>query len=162
MISAEAANNSGSITVLLPLMFFAIPIIPSESIILSIAETIGFGYRVSLNLMKDNLYWIVTILIGANLFNWLISGYFYKTIGDLYWKIRFWVYPIMLVFCSAVLLYIAWTDYNLMVSAVVFLIALFFGTVIKNIESKFVMMFGFFMADFVIDEFYRFFIVNFT
>lgn len=162
VISAEAANNSGSITVLLPLMFFAIPIIPSESIILSIAETMGFGYTVSLDFMKDNLYWIVTILIGANLFNWLISGYFYKTIGDLYWKIRFWVYPIMLVFCSAVLLYIAWTDYNLMVSAVVFLIALFFGTVIKNIESKFVMMFGFFMADFVIDEFYRFFIVNFT
>jgi putative tricarboxylic transport membrane protein len=161
VVSAEAANNSGSITVLLPLMFFAIPIIPSESIILSIAETMGFGYTVSLDFMKNHLLDIVAILVVANLFNWLISGYFYKTIGDFYWKIKTWVYPTMLIFCTGVLLYVAWTDNNLMVSAVVFLIALLFGTIIKNIESKFVMMFGFFMADFVIDEFYRFFIINF-
>jgi TctA family transporter len=162
VVAAEAANNSGSITVLLPLMFFAIPIIPSESVILSIAETMGFGYTVSLDFVTQNLSWFVVVLLLANIFNWLVSGYFYKFLGEMYWKIKSWIYPFMLVFCGVLLFYVSWSDHNLMVSGTVFLVSLAIGIVIKNIESKFVMMFGFFMADFVIDEFYRLFVILFS
>lgn len=162
VISAEAANNSGSITVLLPLLFFAIPIIASESIVLSLAETKGFGYTVSLSFLEENLYYFVMVLLIANLINWIIAGYFYKYVSDFYWKIKTWIYPVVLIFCFMMLLYVAYNDNNLLVNLVVFFIALPLGLSIKNVESKFVMMFGFFMSSFVIDEFYRFFIINFT
>ena len=161
LVAAEAANNSGSITVLLPLFFLAVPIVPSESVILSIAESLGFGTSVGLSFVDENLSQILILMLLANVANWLLAGYFYQILSDIYCKMQKYVYHVLLVSCAGVLLWVAWLDHNLMVSIMVFLVILPLGMMIRNVESKFVLLFGFFMSDFIIDEFYRFFIIYF-
>ena len=55
MIAAETANNAASITALIPLLILAIPIIPSEALVLGIAEMQGFGISTSLKFILTNL-----------------------------------------------------------------------------------------------------------
>jgi TctA family transporter len=63
LISAESANNSANITVLIPLLVFGLAIVPSEILLLSILETQAWSPG------KNNF-----VYFGLNFYHWVIIG----------------------------------------------------------------------------------------
>ena len=161
LISAESANNAAAITVLIPLLVFAIPIIPSEAVALSIAEGLGFGITTSLVFVQQHLLSLIVMLLAVSTINWLLAGYFYQAFASLYHSIRDWIYPALLIVVMALMMVVAWWDHQLMFSMAVFVVALIFGIVLRDPASKMVMIFSFFLSDSVLDEIYRFVIIYF-
>lgn len=160
LISAETANNAGAITVLLPLIFFAIPIVLSEAIILNLAEGKGLGIYTAYSFMADNLYWIILLLLGVSILNWFIAGFWYPTVIRLYKKISNKLY-----FSATVILTIlggvyAYENFIVWQSLITFALSLIFGFAIKDHESKFPLAIGFFLSDSALNEFYRFYLIN--
>ena len=161
LISAESANNAAAITVLIPLLVFAIPIIPSEAVALSIAEGMGFGLTTSIGFVQQHLLSLIVMLLAVSTINWLLAGYFYQAFASLYHRMRNWIYPALLIVVLSMMLGVAWWDHQLMFGMLVFAMALIFGIVLRDMSSKMVMIFSFFLSDSVLDEIYRFVIIYF-
>jgi len=161
LVAAESANNAACITVLIPLLVFAIPIIPSEAVVLSIAEGMGFGITTSLTFVQENLPKLILMLFVINLVNWLLAGYFYKIFIRLYHQIKDWIYPALLITVMALMITVAWLDHQLLLSIMVFGLSVIAGLLLRDQPSKMVMIFGFFLSDSVLDEIYRFVIIYF-
>ena len=161
LISAEAANNSAAITVLLPLLLFAVPIIPSEAIVLGLAESLGFGTTVSLQFVKEHTLTIALILFLSNVTVWILAGSFYKNMAKIYESVSSSIYYIMIFVTTVLVLWIGYTEHQLLLSVIVFVFGLLLGWRIQEIDSKFVLIFSFFLSNTVLDEFYRFYIINF-
>jgi putative tricarboxylic transport membrane protein len=161
LISAEAANNSAAITVLLPLLLFAVPIIPSEAIVLGLAENLGFGTTVSLQFVKEHTLIIALILFLSNVTVWLLAGSFYKNVAKIYQSASSSIYYLMISATTALVLWIGYTEHQLLLSVIVFMFGLLLGWHIREIDSKFVLIFSFFLSNTVLDELYRFYIINF-
>lgn len=158
LISAESANNAGSISVLIPLVALAIPIVSSEAVLLSVAETKGFGINVSVDMLTDNIVLITLFLVLINLFNWTVSGLFYNQMVSLYRISQNYVYHLVALLCVGIMIYFAWQDYQLWLSTIVFLTSLFVGLLIKDVQSKTCFIFAYFIAEMLSDELTRYFI----
>jgi putative tricarboxylic transport membrane protein len=146
-VAAESANNSGAITVLIPFLLFGLAIIPSEALILHIAERKGFFGVEGVRYIIDNLGWIVVIMGFANLINWLLSGYWYQCIIKIYQAISAYVYYVALIICILTVVGIAWYNNQLAVSVITLVLSAVVGMLIKSYESRLVLIFSFFLAD---------------
>jgi putative tricarboxylic transport membrane protein len=161
LLAAESANNSAAITVLIPLLFLAIPIVYSESILLGIAEGMGFGITTSVSFLTDNIKPILLTLFVSNVILWIIAGSLYRAVITLYNYTQKYLYQGMLL--SAVIM-VTWLGYlgnQLLLSLSVFVICVLAGWKITANDSKLVLVFAFFIADSAIDELYRFYLLNF-
>jgi len=71
LISSEGANNSGAVTMLLPLLMFGVPITLSEAIIFGIldAKSWSFTAQAPLELFLDHWY----IMIAANILSLILA-----------------------------------------------------------------------------------------
>ena len=78
MIADESSNNAGAITALIPLLLLAIPIIPSETLILGMAEQHGFGMGSSLKFLTLHLNLFASVLIVVSFINVFLSGMMYS------------------------------------------------------------------------------------
>ena len=161
LIAAESANNAAAITVLIPLLVFAIPIVPSEAILLSIAESKGFSSSISLQFIKDHLLGLIGVIILINLINWFLARYWYQLIVGLYWHFRDAIYPMVMIFCITLMCWIAWQDREIIESIIVFSVSYIVGRRIQDDQIKSIGIFGFFLSDSVLDEFYRFITIYF-
>jgi putative tricarboxylic transport membrane protein len=162
VVSAESANNSGVISVLIPLIFLAMPIVPSESVIMSVAELQGFGYTVSFDFIRQYLWHFIAVLFLVSVANWVVAGYFYTVVTRLYGYLKNTVYIILISALILILVIVSWYANHLFLSMLVFFISLVFGTMIKHEDSKMVFVFAFFLSDQIVSEFYRFYIFHFT
>ena len=69
--AAEAANNSGALSSLLPLIILGIPIVGSEVLIFYLIVTKGFIFSVdTMNYFTDILYYIPIVLIVCVILSW--------------------------------------------------------------------------------------------
>ena len=69
--AAEAANNSGALSSLLPLIILGIPIVGSEVLIFYLIVTKGFIFSVdTMNYFTDILYYIPIVLIICVILSW--------------------------------------------------------------------------------------------
>lgn len=159
LLAAEAANNSAAITVLLPLILFAVPIIPSEAIILGVAESKGFGYTISLDFIKNHLPLLMLALLGANMLTWCMAGVFYRYAIQIYDWMKYWIYPGMIAIVTLMVLYVASDERQLWLALMTYLVAMLVGFVIKHQDSKFVLIFAFFLSDSMLDNLYRFWLI---
>lgn len=159
LISAESANNAGSVSVLIPLLIMAIPIVFSESILLGILEIKGFNYSVSVEYFKQNIWLFVILIVIINTVNWLISGLYYNSVIIIYQFLEKFIYLLVAVFCIAIMTYLAYVDSQLVLSIITFFISLVVGLLSKNDDSKFVLIYTFFVSTIVSDEFYRLFLL---
>lgn len=79
LISAETANNSCTLVLLLPLMLIGIPMSPSETILISLIEMNSYviNWRVSIeqNFFERLTYWFVFINIVAVILCWPVVKY---------------------------------------------------------------------------------------
>lgn len=161
VVSAEAANNAGSITVLIPLIFLALPIIPSEAIIFSLAEQKGFGFSTSFDFIEKFKHHLIILIIIFNIFNWVLAGYYYTLISFLYVKIRKLIYPILILILICLFAFISYYNNQILLSTITFVISFAIGMLIKNNnESKTAFIFCFFLADIIFAEYLRFYILN--
>ena len=71
------------------------------------------------------------------------------------------IYHIMIFVTTVLVLWIGYTEHQLLLSVIVFVFGLLLGWRIREIDSKFVLIFSFFLSNTVLDEFYRFYIINF-
>ena len=69
--AAEAANNSGALSSLLPLIILGIPIVGSEVLIFYLIVTKGFTFSVdTMNYFTDIMYYIPVVLIICVVLSW--------------------------------------------------------------------------------------------
>ena len=159
LLAAESANNSAAITVLLPLFLIGVPIVFSEGIILGIAETKGFGYTISLEFVKEHVPLISLMLFIGNLVAWISAGVFYSFAIALYKRAMRWIYHVIIGVVVLMVFYVGYTEYQLWLALITFAIASLIGILIPYEDSKFVLVFGFFLSDSIIDNLYRFYIM---
>jgi TctA family transporter len=161
LLAAESANNSAAITVLLPLIFFAVPIIPSEAIILGVAETKGFGYTVSLDFIKNHIPLLAFSLLIANMLTWLMAGVFYYFAIRIYDFLRSWIYSGMIIAVSTMVLYVGYSENQLFLASMTYAVAVLVGLAVRYQDSKFVLIFAFFLSNSMLDNLYRFWLIYF-
>jgi TctA family transporter len=157
-VAAESANNAGSITVLIPLLLFGLAIIPSEAIVLSIAERKGFFGMEGFYYILENFSLLVGILVLFNLINWILAGYWYTFISTIYTRLSKFVYHIILLVSVFIVLYTGYQDNQLTLTILTFVLSIIAGLFIKNSESKLVMVFAFFIAGNVYGDVVRLYI----
>jgi putative tricarboxylic transport membrane protein len=160
LVAAEAANNSGSVSVLIPMLILAIPIVFSEAIILGIAESKGFGYTNSIEVFGQYFWPIVIVLISINLLNWVLSGVFYNAIIQLYRLISKYVYLIVFVISLVMMFWLGYQEHRFWFYVVSFVVSLIFGLLtIKYDNEKFVFVYTYFVSTIMSDEIYRQFLI---
>jgi len=74
LMSAEAANNAGSVSVLIPLLLLGLPIVSSEAIFMGAAELKGFSITNTYEWFMMHWPWLLTLLVVINTFNWMDSS----------------------------------------------------------------------------------------
>jgi putative tricarboxylic transport membrane protein len=71
LTAAEAANNSGNVTVLLPLLMFGLPIVPSEMILYNMLSAQGWTNQL---LSAQSLLYIFSAAAISSILAWLLCG----------------------------------------------------------------------------------------
>lgn len=124
--AAEAANNSGNVTVLIPLLMFGIPVVTSEMVLYSILSVAGWS-----NALLDykSVLQIFTAAIISGLIAWIFSG---KLVSKLIvaFKTQYKLITVVAILASvASVIYIGITDYNLSFYLILLLISCIIGFV---------------------------------
>lgn len=161
VISAEAANNSASITVLIPLIFLALPVIPSEAMIMSLAERSGFGMATSFNIMASMAGPLILILLMVNLVNWVIAGVFYQSMISIYIRLNKIIYPILIALSVAVCVSEGITNHQLGLYLLLTAMSVCVGVFVKEFSVRVSLIFGMLLSTSVSSEIFRFLLLNF-
>ena len=155
LMSAEAANNAGTISVLIPLLLLGLPIVSSEAIFMGAAELKGFSITNTYDWFLDNWSWIIVLLLTINTINWIVAGVFFNIILSIYNNYRTWVYCILTVVAMTMMVYAGLEESRLILNIVVFIVVLPFGFIVKHTASKFILVYGYFVSELIVDEVYR-------
>jgi putative tricarboxylic transport membrane protein len=149
--AAEAANNSGALSSLLPLIILGIPIVGSEVLIYYLILTQGFTFGLdTLPVFSDILYYIPLILglclfLSWSCFNSLGKlAYFYKK-----YKNSFTIGIVL--FISIMSIYIYPVREWLLITLIVLSIL---GYCLKNLDT-FPVLYGYFLTDLFWDNLMR-------
>jgi len=155
LMSAEAANNAGTISVLIPLLLLGLPIVSSEAIFMGIAELKGFSITNTYDWFLDNWSWIIVLLLTINTINWIVAGVFFNIILSIYNNYRKWIYCILTSVALIMMIYAGIEESRLILNIVVFFLVLPFGFIVKHVASKFILVYGYFVSELIVDEVYR-------
>jgi len=161
VISAEAANNSASITVLIPLIFLVLPIIPSEAVIMALAERNGFGLSTSFDFIASMSSTLILILILSNIVNWIIAGIFYQSMVSIYIHLNKIIYPILIALSIAVCVSEGIANHQLGLYLFLTGISMLTGFFIKEFSVRVALIFGMLLSTSVSSEIFRFLLLNF-
>jgi putative tricarboxylic transport membrane protein len=159
LISAESANNAGTVSVLIPLIMLAIPIVFSEAILMGVLETKGFDFSTSLDFFKAHSWLLIGVILIVNIVNWVLTGVFFNVIISMYVKMKRVIYLLVSVLCLSVMIYNAVNDSQLVLSIITFVASLILGISYKHDQVKFVLIYTFFVSSLVMDEVYRIFFI---
>jgi len=161
VIAAETANNAASITALIPLLILAIPIIPSEALVLGIAEMQGFGISTSLKFILTNLNLFVCVLVTVSFINLLLSGIGYNVAQNIYKYASSRIYDLLLVGVMLLTFINAYSEHQLMLTIIVMPVFFLIGSLIKSDNLKSTLIISFFLSEGITSELYRFYLFNF-
>jgi putative tricarboxylic transport membrane protein len=160
VISAEAANNSAATTVLIPFVLLALPIVPSEAIIMSLAERQGFGTTTAFAVMADMAPFIIITLLAVNTINWLLAGVFYQTIADVYQRAQHVIYHLVAMLCAGLIVYVGALNNQLQLYIAIATIGIVCGLIVKSFVIRLAFVFAFFLSAPLTSELYRFVLFN--
>jgi putative tricarboxylic transport membrane protein len=161
VISAEAANNSASITVLIPLIFLALPVIPSESVIMALAERNGFGIANSFDLLSSISTLLIVILLMVNAVNWILAGIFYQGMVSIYVHLHKIIYPLVIALSLAICLYEGLTNHQIELYLILTSIAVAAGFLVREFSVRVALVFGMLLSASFSSELFRFVLLNF-
>tara|TARA_B100001094_G_C18090069_1_gene749927 strand:- start:622 stop:1311 length:690 start_codon:yes stop_codon:yes gene_type:complete len=141
--AAEAANNSGALSSLLPLIILGIPIVGSEVLIYYLVVTRGFTFDLeNIYMLQDVLYYIPIVLVACLILSWLYFnqlGY----IADLYKRYKHYFIIGIFVFISVMSIYIYPIKFWIITCLIV---TTGIGFLIRKWET-FPILYGFFLTD---------------
>jgi hypothetical protein len=126
---------------------------------MSVAEGKGFGYSVSLDFVKNHIPTIAFAIVCGNAIAWLWAGVFYSTAVTLYTKSKQWIYHAMLALVVFIVFWVGYSENQFWLAVSVMMVSSVIGKIIKHEDSKFVLVFAFFLSDYAIDNFYRLLII---
>ena len=155
LMSAEAANNAGSVSVLIPLLLLGLPIVSSEAIFMGAAELKGFSITNTYEWFMMHWPWLLTLLVVINTFNWIIAGVFFNVILSLYQSSRKLIYYSLIALACSMMIYSGWEEQRLLLNLAVFGFTLPIGFYIVHNASKFIFVYGYFVSELIVDEAYR-------
>ena len=139
----------------------ALPVIPSEAVIYSIAERAGFGYGTSYSFLLNHGLLIVGILLAVNIFNWVLSGVFYNAVSKIFNSLKSYIYQALIVFMIMMVVLAAAVDNQIILTLVFLSVFTAIGLCIRDFNVKTTFLFAFFLADPIVNEYYRFYLLNF-
>jgi putative tricarboxylic transport membrane protein len=161
VISAEAANNSAAITVLIPLIFLALPIVPSESVIMGLAERKGFGLANSFNFIDSMALPLLVILLVVNVVNWIIAGIFYQSMVTVYARCSKIIYPALIVLSLATCAYEGTINHQFDLYLLLTAIAILLGFFVREFSVRVALVFGMLLSSSISSEVFRFILLHF-
>jgi TctA family transporter len=161
VVAAESSNNSAVITALIPLLLLALPIVPSEAFVLSLAESNGFGVQTSYDFFLANINTLLAVLVIVSTLNWFIAGVFYRAAQKIYAVSVPHVYTILIVFAVLINFYAAYQENQLLFSAICLLIFYKLGRIIKSDDAKSIFLIAYFVSDELVVSLYHFYLFNF-
>ena len=129
-VASETANNSANLSVLIPLVFLGIAIIPSEFLLL---EMLPLGNK-ALNFFEIQSYLIVMFLflLVSNISSFYLSWNFVRPILNLMNAINYFIPSILIIGVTASILYIG-NNYNqALYYFIVFVFSSAFGLCFRN------------------------------
>jgi putative tricarboxylic transport membrane protein len=155
LIAAEAANNSAAVSAILPVLIFAIPVVPSEVILLAMAEMSGFTNHTAIVVLKE--YWLIIILsiISINGLAFLIARTSYTWFLKIFDFVKAYIYYGILFSVIAVAILIGGQYNDIFLASIVLVISTLIGIYIKNFDAKVVGVIGFLLSDQYLSEIYR-------
>jgi putative tricarboxylic transport membrane protein len=153
LIASETANNSGSFSMLIPLLILGIPIVPSEALLYDINASKGFIFGAS-TFDIQIFYGVVFVLMLANVVSLIMCWPFAKYVSLVNALDKRIVNSIIMCVLFVIMLYIGSYTWQSFYYFVVFLLLLPMSYVLRN-ENTLPLIFIFLVQDRLETLFYR-------
>jgi len=157
LIAAETANNAGSVSMLIPMLLFAIPLTPVEGVILSLAEIRGLTNNTAEAFLDQHVWIVFASLMLINFANWFAAGLWFNYAVMIYQRWRRWIYAAAIAVCIICVLWFAAIEMAIMVNVVTIILAFVAGWIINDERIKFVMIYGYIIVDVIFYQLYRYY-----
>lgn len=156
IVASEAANNAGGFSVLLPLFILAIPIVPSEALLLNMVQSKGFIFSPSF--FEEYVYFFVSTLIFVNLIGLVLAWPLSMQLMKIY-QLNFYV----VIFMILMLLFIgiaiqAYVNHQLIFYLLCVCFLMPIAILIRNLNTM-PLVFGFLIESKLMDHGYRFLVL---
>jgi len=145
LIASETANNSGSFSMLIPLLIFGIPIVPSEALLYDINASKGFIFG-STTFDMTIFYTVVFVLMLANCVSLIMCWPFAKYIAHINRVDKRLMNSIVLLILAMVMVYIGSYTWQAWYYIIVFLALLPFAYLLRN-QNTLPLIFVFLVQD---------------
>lgn len=145
LIASETANNSGSFSMLIPLLIFGIPIVPSEALLYDINASKGFIFG-STTFDITIFYTVVFVLMLANCVSLIMCWPFAKYIAHINRVDKRLMNSIVLLILALVMVYIGSYTWQAWYYIIVFLTLLPFAYLLRN-QNTLPLIFVFLVQD---------------
>ena len=155
LLAAEGANNAASVSVLIPMLLFAVPLLTSEAMILELAQSHGLINATALDFLSGNIVIIVVMLMLINLLNWITSGCYFHVCVRIYQRYQPQIYWSALAVCAASLLMLASQHSAILLYLAVFFSAGLVSLIIKHESLRFILLFSYLTVNVMFDHVYR-------
>ena len=153
LIASETANNSGSFSMLIPLLILGIPIVPSEALLYDINASKGFVFGAS-TFDIQIFYGVVFVLMLANVVSLIMCWPFAKYVSLINALDKKIVNSIIMCVLFVIMLYIGSYTWQSSYYLIVFLLLLPISYVLRN-ENTLPLIFIFLVQDRLETLFYR-------
>ena len=153
LIASETANNSGSFSMLIPLLILGIPIVPSEALLYDINASKGFVFGAS-TFDIQIFYVVVFVLMMANCVSLLLCWPFAKYVAIINTIDKKIVNTLILLLLFVIMIYIGSYTWQSLYYLVVFVVLLPIAYMVRN-ENTLPLLFIFLVQDRLETLFYR-------
>jgi len=153
LIASETANNSGSFSMLIPLLILGIPIVPSEALLYDINASKGFVFGAS-TFDLQIFYVVVFVLMLANCVSLIMCWPFAKYVALINTIDKRIVNSLILCALFGIMLYIGSYTWQSFYYFIIFLLLLPISYVLRN-ENTLPLIFVFLVQDRLETLFYR-------
>ena len=155
LLAAEAANNSGAISAILPMLIFAIPVVPSEVLLLNIAEFSGFTPALAKEFLYTNWWRILMFLLIINVILFLVASRIYALMHAKFQDLAVYLYAAVLLLLVPMIFVVAGKYDGIYITMISVSVGMIMGFMIKNFEAKTAGIIGFLLSDQYLSEIYR-------
>ena len=146
---------TASVSVLIPMLLFAVPLLTSEAMILELAQSHGLINATALDFLSGNIVIIVVMLMLINLLNWITRGCYFHVCVKIYQRYQPQIYWSALAVCAASLLMLASQHSAILLYLAVFFSAGLVSLIIKHESLRFILLFSYLTVNVMFDHIYR-------
>ena len=160
LIAAEAANNSAAISAILPMLIFALPIVPSEVLLLNLAEMSGYTSAMARTAIAQHWPAILISVLMINLLIFWIARSSYQLIARLYQATKNHIYMVILIIIVIITIFFGGKYDDGLTIIVTMTLGNGLGLLIRDFNAKAAGMIGFILSDQYLSDIYRLLLIQ--